>query len=105
MAVELQAHELGRPLCREVQQRHPATILNHQVRRTRCPACRTDSELKPDHRQTASIDVTLSLPKRKGCARNAAGRKRWRLRNGSSRHQAVTQGAKFVPGIEVKDAA
>lgn len=34
-----------------------------------------------------------------------AASKRWRLLNGSSRLQAVIQGAKFVDGIEVKDAA
>jgi putative transposase len=34
-----------------------------------------------------------------------AASKRWRLLNGSGRLQAVIQGAKFVDGIEVKDAA
>jgi putative transposase len=34
-----------------------------------------------------------------------AASKRWRLLNGSGRLQAVISGAKFVDGIEVKDAA
>ncbi len=45
--IELRAQELGRQLSREIQQRHMTAVVNHQVGRARCPACGTESELKP----------------------------------------------------------
>jgi hypothetical protein len=52
--IELRAHELGRQLSREIQQRHMAAVVNHQVGRARCPACGTESELKLAEREAAS---------------------------------------------------
>lgn len=73
-AIELRAHELGRQLSREIQQRHMATIVNHQVGRARCPACGAESEWKPAERRAASIDGPLSLPELKGYCRRC---RRW----------------------------
>lgn len=67
--IELRAHELGRQLSREIQRRHMATVVNHQVGRSRCPACGAESELKPTERQAASIDGPVSLPELKGYCR------------------------------------
>jgi hypothetical protein len=64
--IELRAHELGRQLSCEIQQRHMATVVNHQVGRARCPACGAESALKPAERQVASIDGPLGLPELKG---------------------------------------
>lgn len=67
--IELRAHELGRQLSREIQQRHMSAIVNHQVGRARCPACGTESQLEPAQRRAASIDGPLSLPELKGYCR------------------------------------
>ncbi len=67
--IELRAHELGRQLSREIQQRHMAAVVNHQVARARCPACGTESELKPVQRPAASIDGALDLQELKGYCR------------------------------------
>ena len=67
--IELRAHELGRQLSREIQQRHMATVVNHQVGRARCPACGAESELEPAARRVASIDGPLDLPELKGYCR------------------------------------
>lgn len=67
--IELRAHELGRQLSREIQQRHMTTVVNHQVGRARCPACGAESELEPAERQVASIDGPLGLPELKGYCR------------------------------------
>jgi len=67
--IELRAHELGRQLSREIQQRHMAAVVNHQVGRARCPACGAESEVKPADREAASIDGPLSLPELKGYCR------------------------------------
>jgi uncharacterized protein with PIN domain len=67
--IELRAHELGRQLSRQIQQRHMASVVGHQVGWARCPACGKESELEPAERQIASIDGTLSLPELKGYCR------------------------------------
>lgn len=67
--IELRAHELGRQLSREIQQRHMSAVVDHQVRRARCPTCGADSEVKPTQREAASIDGPLSLPELKGYCR------------------------------------
>ena len=67
--IELRAHELGRQLSREIQQRHMATVVDHQVARARCPACGTESELKPVSRTARSIDGPLDLQELKGHCR------------------------------------
>ena len=67
--IELRAHELGRQLSRAIQQRHMAAVVNHQVGRARCPACGTESELKPAERRAGSIDGPLDLPELKGYCR------------------------------------
>jgi uncharacterized protein with PIN domain len=67
--IELRAHELGRQLSREIQQRHMAAVVNHQVARARCPACGTESELQPVSRQTTSIDGRLDLQELRGPCR------------------------------------
>lgn len=72
--IELRAHELGRQLSREIQQRHMATVVNHQVGRARCPACGAESELKPAQRQATSIDGSVSLAELKGYCRKCRRR-------------------------------
>jgi uncharacterized protein with PIN domain len=67
--IELRAHELGRQLSREIQQRHMATVVNHQVGRARCPACGAESELKPAERRLGSIDGPVDLAELKGSCR------------------------------------
>ena len=67
--IELRAHELGRQLSREIQQRHMATVVDQQVGRARCPACGTESELKPAERQVGSIDGPLDIAELKGYCR------------------------------------
>jgi uncharacterized protein with PIN domain len=67
--IELRAHELGRQLSREIQQRHMARVVDHQVARARCPACRTEAELKPVTRTARSIDGSLGLRELKGYCR------------------------------------
>ncbi len=67
--IELRAHELGRQLSREIQQRHMAAVVNHQVARARCPACGTEAELKPVPRQATSIDGSLDLQELRGHCR------------------------------------
>jgi uncharacterized protein with PIN domain len=67
--IELRAHELGRQLSREIQQRHMATVVDHQIGRARCPACGTESELEPAQREATSIDGPVSLAELKGYCR------------------------------------
>ncbi len=67
--IELRAHELGRQLSREIQQRHIATVVDHQVARARCPACGTESALKPVPRRARSIDGPLDLRELEGHCR------------------------------------
>ncbi len=72
--IELRAHELGRQLSREIQQRHMASVVNHQVGRARCPACGAESKLEAVEREATSIDGPLSLPELKGYCRKC---RRW----------------------------
>jgi hypothetical protein len=67
--IELRAHELGRQLSREIQQRPMAAVVNHPVARARCPACGAESELKPVPRSTTSIDGRLDLQELRGHCR------------------------------------
>jgi hypothetical protein len=67
--IELRAHELGRQLSREIQQRHMAVVVNHHVGRARCPACGTESTLKPGKRPVTSIDGPVELQELEGSCR------------------------------------
>ena len=67
--IELRAHELGRRLSREIQQRHMATVVDYQVARARCPACGTECELKRVARLVRSIDGPLDLRELQGHCR------------------------------------
>jgi uncharacterized protein with PIN domain len=67
--IELRAHELGRQLSREIQQRHMATVVDHQVGRARCPACGTEAGLERVKRTATSIDGPLDLQELKGHCR------------------------------------
>jgi hypothetical protein len=67
--IELRAHQLGRQLSREIQQRHMATVVNHQVGRARCPACGTEAALESVKRPVTSIDGPLELQELEGYCR------------------------------------
>jgi uncharacterized protein with PIN domain len=67
--IELRAHELGRQLSREIQQRHMTAVVKHQVGRARCPACGTEAALESVKRPMTSIDGRLELQELEGCCR------------------------------------
>lgn len=64
--IESRAHELGRQLSREVQQRQMGESAATAARRGKCPACGTACELEGKKRKITSIDGPLWIQELKG---------------------------------------
>lgn len=64
--IEARAHELGRQLSREVQQRRMAETAAGQSAKARCPDCGTRCELAPWKRRVTSIDGSVELQELRG---------------------------------------
>jgi hypothetical protein len=64
--IEGRAHELGRRLSREVQQRQMAEIVASQVRKASCPECARRCELTSSKRPVTSVDGDIELHELKG---------------------------------------
>ena len=59
--IEGQAHELGKQLSREVQQRQMNEVVASQALTAKCPACGTRCELEPRKREVTSVDGEAGL--------------------------------------------
>jgi len=64
--IESRAHELGRQLSRQVQQRQMAESAARAAPQARCPTCGTLCELKAKQRQITSIDGPLPIQELQG---------------------------------------
>ena len=64
--IESRAHELGRQLSREVQQRQMAESAATAAPRAKCPTCGTVCELMAKKRRVTSIDGPLPIQELKG---------------------------------------
>jgi hypothetical protein len=64
--IESRAHELGRQLSREVQQRQMAESVATAGPRAKCPACGTLCDLTAKKRRVTSIDGALPIQELKG---------------------------------------
>lgn len=64
--IEARAHELGRQLSRQVQQRQMAEAVARQVPKAACPTCGTRCELTARKRKVTSIDGPLDLQELQG---------------------------------------
>lgn len=67
--IEARAHELGRQLSREVQQRQMGEVAALATPTTKCPTCGARCELVPKKRPVTSIDGALDMQELHGyCA-------------------------------------
>lgn len=64
--IESRAHELGRQLSREVQQRQMGETAARASTRGKCPTCGTLCELQAKKRSMKSIDGTFPIQELKG---------------------------------------
>lgn len=64
--IEGRAHELGRELSRQVQQRQLGETLAEAPRLSKCPSCSTVCELDESKRSVTSIDGPLELQELRG---------------------------------------
>ena len=64
--IEARAHELGRRLSREVQQRQMNETVALQIPKAACPTCGTRCELVPKQRAVTSIDGRVDLQELEG---------------------------------------
>lgn len=64
--IEGRAHELGRQLSRQIQQRQMAEIVAAQVPKTSCPACGRRCELEATKRSLSSVDGGIELQELQG---------------------------------------
>jgi hypothetical protein len=64
--IESRAHELGRQLSRQVQQRQMGETAARAARRAKCPGCSTMCELTEHKRPMTSIDGRFELQELKG---------------------------------------
>lgn len=72
--IELQAHELGRRLSQEIQQRHMSEVAAQRIPQAACPACGTRCDLAPRKRAVTSIDGPVEIQELLGhcpCCRRA----------------------------------
>jgi len=60
-AIELHAHELGRQLSREIQQRQMNEVAADQLRQHPCPTCKRHCDVSLSSRPVDSIDGQLEL--------------------------------------------
>jgi len=59
--IEGRAHELGKQLSREVQQRQMSELAASQAMTAKCPTCGTRCELHPKKRDVKSVDGNAAL--------------------------------------------
>jgi len=64
--IEGRAHELGRELSRQVQQRQMGELAASQPRFAKCPSCGTRCEVQPRQREVQSVDGAAELPELAG---------------------------------------
>src|SRR5262245_49838703 len=64
--IELRAHELGKQLSREIQQRHMGHVAAEPELRRPCPKCGKICEVTSMKRSVTSIDGAFDLPELKG---------------------------------------
>lgn len=64
--IEGRAHELGRQLSRQIQQRQMAEIVAAQVPKASCPGCGRRRNLIPTKRSMTSIDGGIELQELQG---------------------------------------
>lgn len=64
--IESRAHELGRRLSREAQQRQMGEMAATAASRAKCPACGTACDLQGKKREITSIDGPLLIQELKG---------------------------------------
>lgn len=64
--IEARAHELGRELSQQVQERQMREVVADQALWAKCPTCGTRCELKPKNRPVTSIDGALELMELEG---------------------------------------
>jgi hypothetical protein len=64
--IEGRAHELGRQLSRQIQQRQMAEIVAGQVSSASCPGCGRCCRLIPTKRSMTSVDGGVELTELKG---------------------------------------
>ena len=60
--IEGRAHELGKQLSREVQQRQMSELAALQAMTAKCPTCGTRCELRLQKRDVKSVDGSAALP-------------------------------------------
>jgi len=67
--IEGRAHELGRQLSRQIQERQMAEIVAAQVTKGTCPGCGRRGDLMATKRPVTSVDGTVTLQELQGyCA-------------------------------------
>lgn len=64
--IEGRAHELGRQLSRQIQERQMAEIAAAQVPKASCPGCGGRCELIPTKRSVTSVDGGIELQELEG---------------------------------------
>ena len=64
--IEGRAHELGRQLSRQIQQRQMAEIVAAQVPKGSCPGCGRRHDLVPTRRPVTSVDGEVELQEIQG---------------------------------------
>jgi len=66
LVIEMTAHELGKQLSRQVQERHLAEMVAQEQPKAACPACGARCEVTPERREGRSVDGKLELTELKG---------------------------------------
>ena len=64
--IECRAHELGRELSRQIQQRQMAEMVAAQVPKATCPGCGRRCNLIPTKRPVMSLDGNIELQELQG---------------------------------------
>lgn len=64
--IEGRAHELGRQLSRQIQERQIAEIVAYQTSKASCPGCGRRCELIPRKRPVTSVDGGIELQELEG---------------------------------------
>jgi uncharacterized protein with PIN domain len=67
--IELHAHELGKQLSRQIQQRQMNEVAADQLRQHPCPSCGTNCEVTVNPREVGSIDGAVELQEIEGYCR------------------------------------
>ena len=64
--IEGRAHELGRQLSRQIQQRQMAEIVACQISKASCPGCGRRCDLIPKNRPVTAVDGGIELQELEG---------------------------------------